>query len=104
MRLTSASRFGIMKATKLRSGDGWKDRGRKGDVCFVYAHEIPSPYAAGQFPRVGCPIWSASVGEHRFERPTLLEIVRLIPALIADRRNPLSRAALAKANPPEPQP
>lgn len=86
MSETMKARFGIMKGTKLFSGDGWKDTGKKGDTCFVYVRPLPPPYAPGQFPCVGQSVMAASAEDHKFERPSLLELLRLLPAIIRDRR------------------
>ena len=87
-------RFGISKAIRLGSGDGWKDTGRDGDVRFVYGSEMRAPYAEGQFMCVGNPIMAVGAQESKFERPSLREIALLIPLLIHDRRDKLHRERL----------
>lgn len=70
------------------SGDGWKDTTRKGEVVFVYGSGLPPPYAAGQFPRVGNPIWSASVEQFEFRPASIWQRIKLAPLLWRDRRSP----------------
>jgi hypothetical protein len=87
-------RFGISKAVRITSGDGWKDSGKAGDVAFVYGKEMRAPYAEGQFMHVGNPIMASGAPDCRFVRPTIREILAIVPRLILDRRDPLHRGRL----------
>lgn len=76
----------IVKGIGRRDGDGWKDVTVKGEVVFAYGRELPKPYAPGQFERVGNIGWSASRSQYDFTPASLLETVRLIPAIWRDRK------------------
>jgi len=84
----------ILKGTGKISGDGWKDTTRKGEVVFVWNAELPSPYSAGQYPRVGNEIWSASTEQYDFEPATVDEVRTLYtrPANEAERIAKLEEA------------
>ena len=86
----------ILKGTAKHSGDGWKDTTKKGDIAFVYGWQLEKPYAPGQYPRVGNPVWSASVDMFTFEPASLREVAKLIPKVWHDITSPLHRQALAR--------
>jgi len=91
---TTASASGqILKGIGRIDGDGWKDVTRKGEVVFVWNTELPRPYKAGQFPRIGnnCG-WSASTDQYDFQPATAEEAREAIEAIIDSHRAP-SRAA-----------
>lgn len=58
----------VYKCTAFKSGDGWKDNTKVGDVRYAYGYELPPPYAPGQFLTVGNPVWCAPVDQFRFEK------------------------------------
>lgn len=74
----------ILKGTAFKSGDGWKDTTKEGDICFVWNRMHPAPYAPGQYPRVGKEHWSASIENYTFEPATLGEVSKLFADLKAD--------------------
>lgn len=84
----------ILKGIAKTSGDGWKAKHRKGDVVFVYARQLGKPYGPGQFPRVGNPIWTASVHDFTFTPASLLEKLRLLKLVFEDWTNPHTRRQL----------
>lgn len=63
----------ILKGIGRINGDGWKDTTRIGEVVYAWNAELPRPYAEGQFPRVGCPGWSASTSQYDFTPATMNE-------------------------------
>ncbi len=67
----------VLKGVGKRAGDGWKDTTKKGEIVFVWNREHPSPYTAGQFPRIGKERWSASTEQYDFSPATLEEIEAL---------------------------
>lgn len=71
----------IFKGVGKIDGDGWKDVTRKGQIVYVWARELPSPYAPGQYPRVGCEGWSASTDQFDFEPATASDIGAIRAAL-----------------------
>lgn len=56
----------LLKGTGKIAGDGWKDTTRIGEVVYAWNREMPEPYKAGQFPRLGNPIYSASTEQYDF--------------------------------------
>ncbi|MBC8719260.1 Lar family restriction alleviation protein [Ochrobactrum sp. Marseille-Q0166] len=75
----------ILKGTAFKSGDGWKDTTKEGEVCFVWNKMHPAPYEPGQYPRVGKEHWSASAENFTFESASPDEVVTLFSTLIADK-------------------
>lgn len=69
----------ILKGVGKITGDGWKDTTTKGEVVFVWNAERPSPYAPGQYPRIGNEGWSASTSQYDFTPATADDI----PAILA---------------------
>jgi hypothetical protein len=78
----------ILRGVGKINGDGWKDTTRKGEIVFVYGSSLPPPYSAGQFPRVGNPIWSASLDQYEFSPASLWERLKLLPTIWRDRKSP----------------
>ena len=74
----------ILKGTAFKSGDGWKDTTKEGEVCFIWNKMHSAPYAPGQYPRVGKEHWSASTENFTFEPATPDEVVKLFSDLEAD--------------------
>lgn len=74
----------LLKGTGKIDGDGWKDTTVRGEVIFAYPRELPTPYGAGQFARVGNVGWTASRRQYDFRPATFWEVVNLIPQMIAD--------------------
>ncbi|WP_408914038.1 hypothetical protein [Brucella pseudogrignonensis] len=73
----------ILKGTAFKSGDGWKDTTKEGEVCFVWNKIHPAPYALGQYPRVGKEHWSASTENFTFEPASPDEVIALFSDLQA---------------------
>lgn len=69
----------VLKGVGKITGDGWKDTTTEGEIVFVWNAEKPSPYAPGQYPRVGNEGWSASTSQYDFAPATADDI----PAIIA---------------------
>jgi len=67
----------ILKGTAFKSGDGWKDTTKEGEICFVWNKMLQKPHAPGQYPRVGKEHWSASTENFTFEPATPDEVVTL---------------------------
>lgn len=63
----------VLKGIGKINGDGWKDTTRKGEVVFVWNAELPKPYKAGQYPRIGCEHWTASTEQYDFTSATVDE-------------------------------
>lgn len=80
-------RFAIFKGVGRYNGDGWKDGTTKGEVIFTYGRQLPRPYGAGQFERVGNICMTATAKQYDFTRASLLEVIRLIPTIIRDRKD-----------------
>lgn len=74
----------LLRGVGRKNGDGWKDTTKKGEVVFVYRWTLPKPYAAGQHPRVGCIIWTATADQYDFAPASWLATVRLIPTMWQD--------------------
>ena len=75
----------IYRAVCLISGDGWKDPCRAGSVAFVYARELPKPYVAGQYPRVGNLIWSVGTPQWLLQPASWRDFLRLFPTIVRER-------------------
>lgn len=76
----------LLKGIGKINGDGFKDTTRKGEVVFVYAQQLPEPYAAGQYPRVGNTGYSASTEQFDFTPATTEEAREHIEARQRSRR------------------
>lgn len=73
------------------NGDGWKDTTRIGEVIYAWNRPMPEPYAAGQFPRVGVPIWSASTAQYDFRPVSDDEAIAVIDRTIEELRMEVAR-------------
>ena len=71
----------ILKGVGKITGDGWKDTTTKGDVVFVWSAERPSPYAPGQYPRIGNEGWSASTSQYDFTPATADDVPAILSLL-----------------------
>jgi hypothetical protein len=80
-------RFAILRGVGRVNGDGWKDSTKKGEVVFTYGRQLPRPYGAGQYERVGNICWTASIDQYDFRRARFWEVIPLIPAIIRDRKD-----------------
>ncbi|MCU8942201.1 hypothetical protein OE519_00265 [Pseudomonas aeruginosa] len=81
----------LLKGIGKINGDGFKDTTRKGEVVFVYAQQLPEPYAAGQYPRVGNTGYSASTEQFDFTPATTEEAREHIEARLAAVADELAR-------------
>lgn len=80
-------RTAILKGVGRINGDGWKDVTRIGEVVYVWNDERPTPYAPGQFPRIGNDCgWTASREQYDFTPATLAEVRECFDALLAQER------------------
>ena len=75
----------FLRGVGRRNGDGWKDVTVEGEVVFVYGRELPKPYRAGQFQRVGNVGWTASREQYHFAPASLADVIRLLPTIWRDR-------------------
>lgn len=82
----------ILKGVGRIDGDGWKDTTRKGEVVFVWNAEKPSPYASGQYPRIGNEGWSASTSQYDFAPATVQEVRDLFASLTPRHEAPAEGA------------
>lgn len=73
-----ADKVQILKGVGKMNGDGWKDTTREGEVVYVLNEELPEPYKAGQYPRIGNEIWSASTEQYDFSPASIDEVRTLI--------------------------
>lgn len=71
----------ILKGIGKKSGDGFKDTTKIGEIVFVWNSELPKPYASGQFPRVSAEHWSASTEQYDFYPATVDEVQALFSTL-----------------------
>ena len=69
----------VLKGVGKINGDGWKDTTTIGEVVYVWNAEKPSPYAPGQYPRIGNEGWSASTAQYDFS-PASVDEVRALAA------------------------
>jgi hypothetical protein len=76
----------VLKGVGKINGDGWKDTTEIGQEVLAWNTELPEPYAAGQFPRIGNAIWSASTSQYDFTPLNLAEARSAIDSLIASAR------------------
>ncbi|MEF3068105.1 hypothetical protein [Pandoraea apista] len=70
----------ILKGIGRINGDGWKDTTKVGQIVYVWNAEMPAPYMAGQYPRIGNEGWSASTKQYDFTPATVEEIRDLFAA------------------------
>jgi len=84
----------ILKGIGKRTGDGWKDTTQKGEIVFVWNRELPSPYTAGQYPRIGKEHWSASTEQYDFTPATLEEIEALFHSALPSPKSNVEGIAL----------
>jgi hypothetical protein len=75
----------ILKGVGKINGDGWKDTTFIGQVVYVWNTELPEPYKAGQYPRVGSPGWSASTDQYDFTPATAEEAKNAVESLLEER-------------------
>lgn len=78
------TREAVLKGVGKVNGDGWKDTTTEGEIVFVWNAEKPTPYAPGQYPRVGNEGWSASTSQYDFT-PATADDVPAILALLSAR-------------------
>lgn len=71
----------ILKGVGKINGDGWKDTTTKGEIVFVWNAEKPSPYAPGQYPRIGNEGWSASTSQYDFTPATADDVPAILSLL-----------------------
>ena len=69
----------VLKGVGKINGEGWKDTTTIGEVVYVWNAEKPSPYAPGQYPRIGNEGWSASTAQYDFS-PASVDEVRALAA------------------------
>ena len=69
----------VLKGVGKINGDDWKDTTSIGEVVYVWNAEKPSPYAPGQYPRIGNEGWSASTAQYDFS-PASVDEVRALAA------------------------
>ena len=74
----------LLKGIGRYTGDGWKNQTIEGETVFVYSREMPKPFRAGQFQRVGNLGWTASIRQYDFRPASLLETIRLLPTMFRD--------------------
>lgn len=101
----------ILKGVGRINGDGWKDTTHIGEVIYVWNTEMPAPYAAGQYPRMGSDCgWTASRDQYDFAPATVKEVQQCFADLLArDKERTLQgvkeqRAQMLAAFPPTAQP
>ena len=85
-------REAVLKGVGKINGDGWKDTTTEGEVVFVWNAEKPTPYAPGQYPRVGNEGWSASTSQYDFTPATANDVPAIL-ALLSARPVALGRVA-----------
>ena len=71
----------ILKGIGKITGDGWKDTTIKGEIVYVWNAEKPSPYAPGQYPRIGNEGWSASTSQYDFTPATADDVPAILSLL-----------------------
>jgi len=76
-------REAVLKGVGKINGDGWKDTTTEGEVVFVWNAEKPTPYAPGQYPRVGNEGWSASTSQYDFTPATAKDVPAILALLSA---------------------
>lgn len=80
----------VLKGIGKINGDGWKDTTRIGEVVYAWNRPMPEPFAPGQFPRVGYPIWSASTTQYDFRPVADEEAITVIDRIIEEMRMELA--------------
>lgn len=73
----------VLKGVGKVNGDGWKDTTTEGEIVFVWNVEKPTPYAPGQYPRVGNEGWSASTSQYNFTPATADDVPSILALLSA---------------------
>lgn len=81
-----AQGFFMLKGIGIHAGDGYKDTTELGEVVYAWNREKPTPYAPGQFDRIGHTTWSASVAQYRFEPATFEEVRAYVDGLFNENR------------------
>jgi hypothetical protein len=76
----------LLKGIGKISGDGWKNTTTRGQVVYVWNRPKPEPYAPGQYPRLGNPIYSASTDQFDFEPLAEDEAIAVIEEAIEKLR------------------
>jgi hypothetical protein len=71
----------ILRGVGKINGDGWKDVTKQGEVVYVWNTPLEPPFAEGQYPRVGCEGWSASVRQYDFFPATVEDVAAIRAAL-----------------------
>ncbi len=94
----------LLKGIGKINGDGWKDTTRIGDVVYAWNREMPEPYAPGQFPRLGNPIWSASTQQYDFRAVPDDELPSVVDQAIEELRAEVGKLKDALAAPTARQP
>jgi NTP pyrophosphatase (non-canonical NTP hydrolase) len=95
----AAARPAILKGIGKINGDGWNDTTRVGQVVFVWNTEMPKPYKAGQYPRIGNQCgWTASTDQYDFTEATPEEARDAIEGMLPKASAGLSFSALRQAN------
>ena len=77
------TREAVLKGVGKVNGDGWKDTTTEGEIVFVWNAEKPTPYAAGQYPRIGNEGWSASTSQYDFTPATANDVPAILALLSA---------------------
>lgn len=77
----------VLKGVGKRNGDGWKDVTQEGEVVYVWAGELPKPYAPGQYRRIGVPFYTASTEQYEFTPVPLLETTDVLEKIVYDLRS-----------------
>lgn len=77
------TREAVLKGVGKVNGDGWKDTTTEGEIVFVWNAEKPTPYAAGQYPRIGNEGWSASTSQYDFTPATAKDVPTILALLSA---------------------
>ncbi|MCK6105081.1 MULTISPECIES: hypothetical protein [unclassified Brevundimonas] len=73
----------MLKGVGKINGDGWKDATTEGEIVFVWNAGKPTPYAPGQYPRVGNEGWSASTSQYDFTPATANDVPAILALLSA---------------------
>ncbi|MDX2334575.1 hypothetical protein [Brevundimonas vesicularis] len=96
---SGSERAAVLKGVGKVNGDGWKDTTTKGEVVFVWNAEKPSPYAPGQYPRVGNDGWSASTSQYDFAPATADDVPAILAALARAHPSPTPAAPVEASGP-----
>lgn len=76
----------VYKCTAFKSGDGWKDTTRKGDVVFAYGYELPPPFVSDCFQIVGNAVRCVCTDQWTFEKLRRRDLLKLLPEFREDIR------------------